>query len=130
MKTECELCGETSARIDSHHIDYIKDETIDVCKGCHSEIHNTQEHPELKPPDGQIDDFYGFSGVVDKSRIPSRPGWTIQIKTVLCGNEKCDNCPHGPYYYYYKREGEKIYCEYGGEVTDGMMAEQKRLVEY
>jgi hypothetical protein len=126
----CEVCGEEAEWIDAHHVDYVEDITVDACRECHWEIHHTDKHPDLTPPDEQVEDYYGVDGVVDKSKIPSRPGWTIQIKKVLCGKDNCPNCPHGPFYYYYKRIGDDIRCEYGGKVTDAMFISQTRLAEF
>jgi hypothetical protein len=129
--TECELCGQCSDWIDGHHVSYADDETILVCRSCHSDIHNTEKYPELTP---DVEDLNGYYGVkfqeVNMSKIPSRRGWTKQIKTIPCGRDECATCPHGLYYYYYRRQGDDVRCEYGGKVTESMMANQSRLSEY
>lgn len=42
-----------------HHVEYSPEEIIvSVHKRCHVEIHRSWEHPELRPPQDAIDDFY------------------------------------------------------------------------
>lgn len=128
---ECELCGDQSKWIDGHHISYQPEETVAVCRQCHSEIHHSNKHPELKPDAADVTRFYGArSSEVNMTQIPTRRGWSKQIKTIPCSRDSCTECPHGLYYYYYRREGDDIKCEYGGTVTESMMANQSRLSEY
>lgn len=45
----CCLCGEEPISA-SHHISYVYDITIEVCRGCHDRIHDTTaKYDELKP---------------------------------------------------------------------------------
>lgn len=127
----CELCGSVADYIDKHHISYSPEETIAVCRSCHSDIHHTNQHPELTPKETELTQFYEEADIhVDLSRVPDRDRWTKQIKYIPCNNDDCSNCPHGPYYYYYKREGDGVTCEYGGKVTDEMIADQRQLTEF
>jgi len=126
---ECDVCGEFKENVHEHHIDYQKDKTIDACRACHEEIHHTEKHPELKPPQDQLNNYWE-TGAVDKSKIPSRPGWGISIKKVVCKKENCNQCPHGPYYYYHKRSREGVKYEYGGKVLPYMFQEQATLADY
>ncbi|MBC7129178.1 MAG: hypothetical protein H5T45_05555 [Thermoplasmatales archaeon] len=40
---------------------------------------------------------------------------TYQLEKVKCGKEGCTKCPHGPYWYAYWREGEKVKSKYIGK---------------
>ncbi len=40
---------------------------------------------------------------------------TKVVKKVPCGKDNCSTCPHGPYIYYYRREGDKVVSEYAGK---------------
>lgn len=52
----CRICEEVAYRV-KHHISYEPEETILICKSCHSKIHlNDDFHPELTPdevPEGR-----------------------------------------------------------------------------
>jgi hypothetical protein len=39
---------------------------------------------------------------------------TYRLETVKCGKEGCRTCPHGPYWYAYFREGDKLKSRYIG----------------
>jgi hypothetical protein len=39
---------------------------------------------------------------------------TYRLETVKCGKPNCRSCPHGPYWYAYYREGEKLRSRYVG----------------
>ena len=39
---------------------------------------------------------------------------TYRLETVKCGKEGCRTCPHGPYWYAYYREGDKLKSRYIG----------------
>jgi hypothetical protein len=85
----------------------------------------------LKPGGEDVSNFYGVRArEVNMTEVPTRDGWSKQIKTIPCGRDECTTCPHGPYYYYYRRRGDDVRCEYGGKVTASMMANQSRLSEY
>lgn len=128
---ECDLCGDAAEWIDDHHVSYNPEETIRVCRSCHAEIHNTNKHPSLKPDGDELTAFYNRDNIhVDMSKVPSRDGWTTQIKYIPCSGGRCDSCPHGPYYYYYQRRGEEVRTEYGGKVTEDMLADQSTLSDY
>ncbi|MGQ3329027.1 tyrosine-type recombinase/integrase [Halorubrum sp. FL23] len=45
----CELCGEPSSKLETHHISYDPEEVMDVCSSCHRKIHTTDEYKSLKP---------------------------------------------------------------------------------
>jgi hypothetical protein len=40
--------------------------------------------------------------------------WTYEQESVKCGRPSCRSCPHGPYWYRYKREGKNVKKEYVG----------------
>jgi len=126
--TECHRCGATDVRIEHHHTDYDADETVPLCRDCHAGVH-ASEDDELKPPQEQVDAYYERPRV-RRSQLPQRRGWTVQIKMVPCNRDNCPDCPHGPYYYYYQRQGDKVVCEYGGIVPDGYLVDQKQLAEF
>jgi hypothetical protein len=46
-----------------------------------------------------------------------KDGWTYEQEYVRCGKAACKSCPHGPYWYRYRREGPKVKKEYVGRVT-------------
>jgi hypothetical protein len=49
---------------------------------------------------------------------------TYRLETVRCGKPNCRSCPHGPYWYAYYREGDKLRSRYvGRELPEG--AEQR-----
>ncbi len=39
---------------------------------------------------------------------------TYRLETVKCGKEGCKSCPHGPYWYAYYREGDRLKSRYIG----------------
>lgn len=39
----------------------------------------------------------------------------VQEEMVSCGKENCNNCPHGPYIYEYKREEGEVISKYKGK---------------
>lgn len=39
---------------------------------------------------------------------------TYRLERVRCGKESCQTCPHGPYWYAYYREGDKLRSRYIG----------------
>jgi hypothetical protein len=39
---------------------------------------------------------------------------SYQCKWIRCGKKRCRTCPHGPYWYGFWREGEKVKCCYYG----------------
>lgn len=41
---------------------------------------------------------------------------TFRCEYVRCGKAGCRRCPHGPYWYAYHREGEKVRKRYVGRV--------------
>ncbi len=45
-----------------------------------------------------------------------KDGWTWEQEYVRCGKSACKSCPHGPYWYRYKREGKNVKKEYCGKV--------------
>jgi hypothetical protein len=47
-------------------------------------------------------------------------GETYRSEWVKCGNPRCRSCPHGPYWYAYKRDGKKIRKRYVGKVRDDL----------
>lgn len=47
--------------------------------------------------------------------VEDSDGGTVVIKKVPCGKD-CDGCPHGPYKYVVRRDGETLDWEYKGRV--------------
>ena len=41
-----------------HHISYFPEKTMVVCDECHQKIHNSNEFPHLRPPEGESKRFY------------------------------------------------------------------------
>lgn len=44
---------------------------------------------------------------------------TYRLEAVRCGKEGCQTCPHGPYWYAYYREGDKLRSRYIGRDLPG-----------
>jgi hypothetical protein len=42
-------------------------------------------------------------------------GVTLQLEKVKCGKETCRQCPHGPYWYGYWRQGGRMKSQYIGK---------------
>lgn len=40
---------------------------------------------------------------------------TYRLETVRCGKDGCRSCPHGPYWYAYYRENDKLKSRYIGK---------------
>lgn len=57
-----------------------------------------------------VDD--GF--IKEVNRILRRYG-NIQVKYIRCGKKNCKSCPHGPYFYEFKRKGKKVKSIYRGK---------------
>ena len=48
---------------------------------------------------------------------------TYRLETVRCGKQGCRSCPHGPYWYAYYREGDKLRSRYiGRELPEDVQA--------
>ena len=48
---------------------------------------------------------------------------TYRLESVRCGKEGCRSCPHGPYWYAYYRDGEKLKSRYiGRDLPDDVRA--------
>lgn len=54
---------------------------------------------------------------------PGDPEVTYRLESVRCGKPNCRSCPHGPYWYAYFREGERLRSRYiGRELPDEVKA--------
>lgn len=42
-------------------------------------------------------------------------GWTLEQEWIKCGKASCGSCPHGPYWYGYRKEGKKTKKKYFGK---------------
>lgn len=61
------------------------------------------------------DDFEASGG--------GEPGVTYRLESVRCGKPNCASCPHGPYWYAYFREKNKLKSRYiGRELPSGVNA--------
>lgn len=49
---------------------------------------------------------------------------TYRLETVKCGKTNCRSCPHGPYWYAYYREGNKLRSRYVGRELPDDVQEQ------
>jgi hypothetical protein len=49
-------------------------------------------------------------------------GWTLQLEFVRCGQAQCKSCPHGPYWYGYRRAGKRLQKHYFGRRRPGVTA--------
>jgi hypothetical protein len=128
--SQCEICDSYTEDVEDNHISYTPERTVTLCYDCHAEVHNTDKHPKLTPESGEAESYYRDYGVVDMSKVPSMSGWTKTIKSIPCGDDGCNKCPHGPYYYYTRRVDDKQKMEYGGKVTADMMMSQKTISDY
>jgi hypothetical protein len=45
---------------------------------------------------------------------PGDPEVSYRLETVKCGKPNCNSCPHGPYWYAYYREGNRLKSRYIG----------------
>jgi hypothetical protein len=50
---------------------------------------------------------------------------TFRCEYVRCGKPTCKSCPHGPYWYEYWREGDKVHKRYHGKVDPRPKAKGK-----
>jgi hypothetical protein len=51
---------------------------------------------------------------------PQRVAYRLEM--VKCGKQQCKSCPHGPYWYAYYREGNRLRSRYiGPELDAGVM---------
>jgi hypothetical protein len=50
----------------------------------------------------------------DAAEVVETDSVTYRLETVKCGKEGCQTCPHGPYWYAYYREGDKLRSRYIG----------------
>jgi hypothetical protein len=46
-------------------------------------------------------------------------GVTYRLERVRCGKPGCKSCPHGPYWYAYYREGDRLRSRYIGRHPTG-----------
>ena len=49
----------------------------------------------------------------------TEPKVSYRQQHVRCGKPTCTRCPHGPYWYAYWREGDKVRSRYIGKSLDG-----------
>lgn len=49
------------------------------------------------------------------------PGWTYELEWVRCGKPTCSTCPHGPYWYRYRRVLRRLTKEYVGKDRPGCL---------
>jgi hypothetical protein len=47
--------------------------------------------------------------------MPSHNGWTYRAQWVKCGKSRCKSCPHGPYWYRFKKIKGRTKSEYVGK---------------
>lgn len=45
-------------------------------------------------------------------------GWTLRFQKVKCSKPNCSRCPHGPYWYAYRRVNGKLISQYIGKKLD------------
>ena len=66
------------------------------------------------------DDFEASGG--------GEPGVTYRLEHVRCGKPNCGSCPHGPYWYAYYREGNRLKSRYiGRELPQGAQAPEGEI---
>lgn len=66
----CNICDADTSKCGSvnHHVSYFPEETVRICRSCHRKLHlNESVHPELTPPQEEIDRFYSNSTAEDKT---------------------------------------------------------------
>jgi len=49
-------------------------------------------------------------------RMRTKDGWTVTQESVKCGKKGCKKCPHGPYFYGYKKVDGKMQKRYFGKI--------------
>lgn len=49
-------------------------------------------------------------------------GWSVRCEYVRCGKTGCQSCPHGPYWYGYRREAGRTCKKYFGKVDPSRKA--------
>lgn len=57
---------------------------------------------------------YGGPQFDDDEREPKV---SFRQQHVRCGKENCNRCPHGPYWYAYWRDGDKVRSRYIGKTA-------------
>lgn len=48
--------------------------------------------------------------------------WTMEARFVRCGKARCKTCPHGPYWYGYRKAGNRTQTRYFGREYPQMKA--------
>lgn len=72
---------------------------------------------------GMVGEILGNLPDVDPLQLPKtipgkdQPGlaWSYQLERVNCCKSKCSKCPHGPYWYAYRKAGGKVIKKYLGK---------------
>lgn len=60
-----------------------------------------------------------FGGEKPSDVAGDESGVTYRLERVKCGKAACTSCPHGPYWYAYFREGDRLRSRYiGRELPD------------
>lgn len=55
------------------------------------------------------------------------PEVTYRLESVKCGKPSCRSCPHGPYWYAYFRDGDKLRSRYiGRELPEEVKAKLRK----
>ncbi|MDQ1401805.1 MAG: hypothetical protein QOG03_121 [Actinomycetota bacterium] len=55
------------------------------------------------------------AGGPDFGDDPGEPKVSFRQQAVKCGKPTCTRCPHGPYWYAYWREGDRVRSRYIGK---------------
>ncbi len=77
----CEICG-TETNLIKHHLDYINNKTILLCRSHHAKVHFSNDYPHLKPigsvsstniniPDDLHKELLAFYDTQDKLEYPT-----------------------------------------------------------
>jgi hypothetical protein len=61
----------------------------------------------------------GLLMAMEEEVAGAEEGVTYRLERVRCGKEGCKSCPHGPYWYAYYREGDRLRSRYIGRHLTG-----------
>lgn len=88
-----------------------QDTLIDVIDYCEARIDYLEAQADRDLEEDELAD--DGEEVVD---VEQSDGGTKVVKKVPCGKDNCSTCPHGPYEYRVRRDGDSLTWKYVGAV--------------
>jgi len=99
-------------KIPAYVVDGIDRQDVETLEAIEEYARARREHLEALEERDLAQDELADAGE-DLVDVEDTDSGTVVIKKVPCGKD-CDGCPHGPYKYIVRREGDSLSWEYDG----------------